>query len=82
MIFEVADTGTGIPEGLNVFQLFKTTKDEGTGLGLPIVEQIVSEHHGSVDYVTELGKGTTFMVSLPTSNVGVKAFTALLSYKP
>jgi PAS domain S-box-containing protein len=65
MIIEVADTGTGIPEGLDVFQLFKTTKPEGTGLGLPIVEQIISEHHGSVDYVTELGKGTTFRISLP-----------------
>ena len=62
---EVADTGTGIPEGLDVFQLFNTTKPEGTGLGLPIVEQIVSEHRGNVDYITELGKGTAFMVSLP-----------------
>lgn len=67
---EVADTGTGIPEGLDVFQLFNTTKPEGTGLGLPIVEQIVSEHRGSVDYVTELGKGTAFMVSLPLSGIG------------
>jgi signal transduction histidine kinase len=67
---EVADTGTGIPEGLDVFQLFNTTKPEGTGLGLPIVEQIVSEHRGSVDYVTELGKGTAFMVSLPLSDRG------------
>jgi len=44
VILEVADTGTGIPEGLDVFQLFKTTKPVGTGLGIPIVEQIVSEH--------------------------------------
>jgi two-component system, NtrC family, sensor histidine kinase HydH len=53
-----------------VFQLFNTTKPEGTGLGLPIVEQIVSEHRGSVDYVTEPGKGTAFMVSLPLSDRG------------
>jgi signal transduction histidine kinase len=38
VIFEVADTGPGIPEGLDVFQLFKTTKPQGTGLELPIVE--------------------------------------------
>ena len=57
VILEVADTATGIPEGLDVFQLFKTTKPVGTGLGLPIVEQIVSEHRGTVDYVSELGKG-------------------------
>jgi PAS domain S-box-containing protein len=67
---EVADTGTGIPEGLDVFQLFNTTKPEGTGLGLPIVEQIVSEHRGNVDYITEPGKGTAFMVSLPLSDRG------------
>ena len=64
---EVSDTGDGIKEGLEVFQLFKTTKLTGTGLGLPIVEQIVSEHSGTVDYVTEAGKGTTFRVSLPVS---------------
>jgi PAS domain S-box-containing protein len=65
VILEVTDTGTGIPEGLEVFQLFKTTKPEGTGLGLPIVEQIVSEHRGTVAYTTEAGKGTAFIVSLP-----------------
>src|SRR4030095_3125442 len=35
VILEITDTGTGISEGLNVFQLFNTTKPEGTGLGLP-----------------------------------------------
>jgi signal transduction histidine kinase len=64
---EVSDTGTGIPQGLEVFQLFRTTKPTGTGLGLPIVEQIVSEHSGTVDYVTESGKGTTFRLTLPLS---------------
>ncbi len=64
---EVSDTGTGIPEGLDVFQLFSTTKPTGTGLGLAIIEQIVSEHSGTVDYVTEAGKGSTFRVSLPLS---------------
>lgn len=70
VIVEVADTGTGIPEGLDVFQLFKTTKPSGTGLGLAIVEQIISEHRGTVDYVTQLGKGTAFIVSLPLSGTG------------
>jgi PAS domain S-box-containing protein len=65
MLIEVADTGTGIAEGLDVFQLFRTTKPEGTGLGLPIVQQIISEHRGNVDYVSQLGKGTTFRISLP-----------------
>ena len=55
-----------------MFQLFKTTKPYGTGLGLPIVGQIISEHRGTVDYVTELGKGTAFIVSLPLSAIGVR----------
>jgi PAS domain S-box-containing protein len=64
VILEFGDSGQGIPEGFDPFHLFKTTKPYGTGLGLPIVQQIVSEHHGTVDYVSELGKGTTFRVSL------------------
>jgi PAS domain S-box-containing protein len=67
VILEFQDTGQGIPEGFNPFQLFKSTKPQGTGLGLPIVEQIVIDHHGTVEYVSELGKGTIFKVSLKAS---------------
>jgi PAS domain S-box-containing protein len=67
VIVEFSDTGQGIPQGFDPFHLFKTTKPYGTGLGLPIVQQILSDHHGSVDYVTEPGKGTTFRVSLALS---------------
>jgi PAS domain S-box-containing protein len=67
VVLEFTDTGQGIPEGFNPFQLFKSTKPQGTGLGLPIVEQIISDHHGTVDYVSELGKGATFRISLPRS---------------
>jgi two-component system sensor histidine kinase HydH len=62
---EVIDTGSGIPAGLDVFQPFATTKEKGTGLGLMIVRQILAAHGGSVSYESELGKGTTFRVSLP-----------------
>jgi two-component system, sporulation sensor kinase E len=64
---EISDSGVGISDGLDVFQLFKTTKPYGTGLGLPIVEQIVRDHNGTIYYVTENGKGTTFTVSFPLS---------------
>jgi signal transduction histidine kinase len=67
MILEISDTGTGIPEGIDVFQLFKTTKTDGSGLGLPIVQQIVSEHRGTIEYASVPGKGTTFKISLPLS---------------
>jgi signal transduction histidine kinase len=60
VVLEIRDTGTGIPDGLDVFELFKTTKAGGTGLGLPIVRQIVSAHNGTIDYTTKPGQGTTF----------------------
>jgi two-component system, LuxR family, sensor kinase FixL len=63
-VIEVSDTGAGIPEGVDVFQLFKTTKKNGTGLGLPMVRQIITAHHGSVHYTSEAGQGTTFRICL------------------
>ncbi|HEV8712157.1 MAG TPA: ATP-binding protein [Candidatus Binatia bacterium] len=61
---KVADTGMGIPAGVDIFEPFVTTKLEGTGLGLPIVRQIVAAHGGTLTYTSEPGKGTTFTVTL------------------
>ncbi len=65
LTLEVADTGLGIPDGVNIFEPFVTTKPEGTGLGLPIVRQIVQAHHGTLQYTSTPGQGTTFVVTLP-----------------
>ena len=65
IVLEISDTGTGIPAGIDIFELFFTTKPEGTGIGLSIVQQIVSAHGGSITYRSEHGKGTTFVISLP-----------------
>ena len=65
LVLEIADTGTGISEGVNIFEPFETTKAQGTGIGLSIVREIVSRHHGSVSYSSEPGHGTTFRVNLP-----------------
>ncbi|HEU4345832.1 MAG TPA: PAS domain S-box protein [Candidatus Binatia bacterium] len=62
---DIVDTGIGIPEDCDVFELFKTTKHHGTGLGLAIVRQIVSAHHGTISYRSQPGEGTTFTISLP-----------------
>lgn len=64
-VLVVRDTGPGLPEGLDVFQLFVTTKARGTGLGLSIAQQIVLEHGGEIAAASEPGKGATFTVSLP-----------------
>jgi signal transduction histidine kinase len=68
---EIADTGCGIPEAhrSKVFDPFFTTKPpgSGTGLGLSIVHSIVSRHGGTIDFTSEAGKGTTFVVVLPAA---------------
>ena len=65
VFLEIGDTGAGIPKGLEVFTPFRTTKRLSSGLGLPIVSQIISAHNGTVDYVSDFGKGTTFKIGLP-----------------
>jgi PAS domain S-box-containing protein len=62
---EVADTGAGIPDDFEIFEPFKTTKANGTGLGLAIVRQIISAQGGTISYQSEVGKGTTFKLSMP-----------------
>jgi signal transduction histidine kinase len=61
----VRDDGPGLPEGLDVFQLFVTTKAHGTGLGLSIAQQIVLEHGGEIEATSKPGGGATVTVSLP-----------------
>ncbi|MBI5846673.1 MAG: GAF domain-containing protein [Nitrospirae bacterium] len=65
----ISDTGAGIePEILGkVFDPFFTTKPvgEGTGLGLSICHKIIEEHGGSIDAVSDVGAGTTFIIRLP-----------------
>jgi len=66
----IEDTGSGIPEAARarVFDPFFTTKEvgKGTGQGLSIAHKvIVQKHCGALEFETELGKGTTFLVRLP-----------------
>ena len=67
--FEVSDNGSGIPKDVlpRIFDPFYTTKSvgKGTGLGLSLSYGIIQKHHGSINVQTELGKGTTFRVSIP-----------------
>jgi signal transduction histidine kinase len=49
----------------NVFAPFFTTKPNGTGLGLALVQQITIEHGGHVECQSTLGKGSTFTIFLP-----------------
>ena len=71
----IRDTGNGIPDGVNIFEPFITTKPEGTGLGLPVVRQIVAAHGGELTYHTALGQGTTFTVSLVAVDEDTQSLT-------
>lgn len=68
VFLEVEDTGKGIPPEIEkrLFDPFFSTKDTGTGLGLPIAARLVEKHGGRIEYRTLPGKGTTFSVLLPT----------------
>ncbi|MDZ7343215.1 MAG: HAMP domain-containing histidine kinase [candidate division KSB1 bacterium] len=66
---EITDTGSGIPEAIKnrVFEPFVTTKDSnnGAGLGLALSQRIIKQHKGTIEFETELGWGTKFLVTLP-----------------
>jgi signal transduction histidine kinase len=64
---QVRDTGSGIAEDIRdmIFKPYFTTKKQGAGLGLTIVERIVFDHGGSIRFETQAGAGTTFIIDLP-----------------
>jgi PAS domain S-box-containing protein len=63
----VGDTGKGIPpeNKQKIFQLFFTTRPGGSGIGLASTFRIVQLHNGSIDFTSEVGRGTTFRIELP-----------------
>jgi signal transduction histidine kinase len=69
VVISIGDTGGGIPAHIrdSIFDPFFTTKEvgRGTGQGLSIARGVVKAHGGTLDFETELGKGTTFFVRLP-----------------
>ncbi len=63
----VSDTGPGIPADVQdrIFEVFYTTKEGGSGLGLTIVKQIAEAHDGGVSFDTIEKRGTTFTIGIP-----------------
>ena len=63
----VGDTGKGIPleHRQRIFQLFFTTRPGGSGIGLASAFRIIQLHNGSIDFTSEVGRGTSFRIELP-----------------
>jgi len=70
MVISLTDNGTGIAPDIaaSMFELLRTNKDDGMGVGLWLSRTIVESHQGSIDFVTRPGVGTTFTVTLPVTS--------------
>jgi signal transduction histidine kinase len=64
VVMTIIDTGPGVSDGIDIFDLFTTTKFQAMGMGLPIARQIVLDHRGTISYSSEPGH-TTFRIDLP-----------------
>ncbi|MGD1071373.1 MAG: ATP-binding protein [Bryobacteraceae bacterium] len=67
----IADSGSGIPPDVRekIYDLYFTTKKHGSGIGLAMTFRIVQLHDGTIDFASEPGRGTTFVLRLPVSVV-------------
>ncbi|UTI42898.1 ATP-binding protein [Niallia sp. RD1] len=70
IVVTINDNGKGIPDDIKnkLGEPFYTTKEKGTGLGLVICYNIIAEHKGQIDFISEDGVGTTFTIRLPLAN--------------
>jgi len=67
LVIHVIDTGPGIPEEIRsrLFDVYFSTKRQGTGMGLAHARRVVEEHGGTLEVDTEVGKGSDFRITLP-----------------
>lgn len=67
VMISIRDSGHGISENQlpRVFDLYYTTKDMGTGVGLALTHKIIADHNGTIDVTSQVGQGSTFNIELP-----------------
>ena len=70
--FRIRDNGPGIESEVanRIFDPFYTSKQSGTGLGLPITKKLVEAHGGEIELITDVGQGTEFVVTFPKEGSG------------
>ena len=68
-LLRIADEGAGIPEEIRekIFDLYFTTKSEGSGIGLAMTYRILQLHYGSIEVQSKTGRGTEFQLRIPLS---------------
>jgi signal transduction histidine kinase len=66
-LLSISDEGSGIPDDIRdkIFDLYFTTKSEGSGIGLAMTYRILQLHHGSVEVQSNVGRGTEFVFRIP-----------------
>jgi len=79
-ILKVQDHGEGIPEDIRtrIFDLYFTTKRDGSGIGLAMTYRILQLHHGQLDVESKIGEGSTFTLYVPAANVSDARVRGLL----
>ncbi|MHC4691740.1 MAG: ATP-binding protein, partial [Planctomycetota bacterium] len=66
-VIQISDTGSGIAKDKlgNIFDVYYSSRPQGSGLGLPTAKKIVEAHEGTISVDSEPGKGTLFTIELP-----------------
>ena len=66
-MLRIADEGPGIPEEIKekIFDLYFTTRNEGSGIGLAMTYRILQLHHGSIEVQSRPDRGTEFLLRIP-----------------
>ncbi|WP_404423100.1 response regulator [Nibricoccus sp. IMCC34717] len=86
VVYEVADTGCGIPDSIRnrLFEPFFTTKPagKGTGLGLATVQRVLQRHQGGIAVESIVGQGTTFLCYFPLQHTAAPVGAALQTAHP
>jgi len=69
-VLRIEDEGSGIPEEIRdkIFDLYFTTKSEGSGIGLAMTYRILQLHHGNVEVESRLNRGTEFVFRIPLAS--------------
>jgi signal transduction histidine kinase len=72
VVISISDNGAGISDENigKIFNLYYTTKQTGSGLGLSIVNQIIAEHNGIISVDSKPGEGTNIILKIPLSKNG------------